>query len=130
MAHLNQNIAWKTTKYILKEVLFDVVYFPVWWYTKGVKKAGLFFVNEVIDWSNRLSLRILFKNLLKPMYGDYSKSGRAISLVLRLIVFGVKLIVMVIWLVILLALFFLWLAVPVFIIYMIYLNLTGEKGYF
>ena len=127
---MSQNIAWKTTKYVFKEIIIDVVYFPLWWYTKGVKKAGFFFINEVIDWSNRLSLRILFKNLLKPMYGDYSRSGRAISLIMRLIVFGFKLFIMIIWLIILLALSLLWVVLPVFIIYMIYLNLTGQKGFF
>ncbi len=127
---MQQNIAWKTTKYVFKEIIFDIVYFPFWWYTKGIKKAGLFFVNEVIDWSNRLSLRILFKNLLQPMYGDYSRSGRVISLFMRIIVFGFKLIVMVIWLVVLLALFFLWVLIPIFIGYMIFLNLTGQKGIF
>lgn len=127
---MQQNIAWKTTKYVFKEIVIDVVYFPLWWYTKGVKKAGLFFVNEAIDWSNRLSLRILFKNLLKPMYGDYSRSGRVISLIMRIIVFGFKLILMVIWLIILLALSLVWVVLPLFIIYMIYLNLTGQKGFF
>jgi len=125
-----QNIVWRTTKYILKEVLIDIIYFPFWWYTQGVKKAALFFVNEVISWSNRLSLKILFKNLLKPMYGDYSRSGRAISLVMRLIIFGAKLILMIIWLIILLALFFLWLILPIFVVYMIILNISGEKGFF
>jgi len=127
---MNQNIFWKTTKYIFKEIIFDIIYFPFWWYTTGVKKAAIFFINEVIDWSNRLSLRILFKNMFKPMYGDYSRSGRVISLFMRLIVFGFKLIFMVIWLVILLFLFLLWIALPIFIVYMIYLNITGSKGFF
>ncbi|MFA5070695.1 MAG: hypothetical protein WC528_05450 [Patescibacteria group bacterium] len=125
-----ENLAAKTTKYILKELVFDVVYFPVWWYTAGLKKAGLFFVNEVLSWSNRLSLKILFMNLLKPMYGDYSRSGRIISFFLRIIVFFYKLVLMVIWLAILLVLLLLWLVLPVFIVYMIILNLSGQRGLF
>lgn len=92
-----ENLVFKTTKYMFKELILDVIYFPVWWYTKGLKKAGVFFMDEVADWANRLSLKILFKNMLKPMYGDYSRSGRIISFFMRIIVFGFKLVLMVIW---------------------------------
>jgi len=125
-----ENLAAKTSKYILKELIFDIIYFPVWWYTKGLKKAALFFVNEVLEWMNRLSLKILFMNLLKPMYGDYTRSGRIISFFLRIIVFFYKLVLMVIWLAILLALLLLWVVLPIFIVYMIILNLSGQRGLF
>jgi len=125
-----ENLFFKTTKYILRELVLDIIYFPVWWYTKGLKKAGVFFISEAQDWANRLSIRILFRNLLKPMYGDYSRSGRIISFFMRIIVFGAKLVMMVIWLIVLLALLLLWLVLPVFIAYLIILNLTGQKGLF
>ena len=125
-----ENLAAKTSKYILKELIFDIIYFPVWWYTKGLKKAALFFVNEVLEWMNRLSLKILFMNLLKPMYGDYTRSGRIISFFLRIIVFFYKLVLMVIWLAILFGLLLLWVVLPIFIVYMIILNLSGQRGLF
>lgn len=125
-----ENLVFKTTKYMFKELVWDVIYFPVWWYTKGLKKAGVFFMNEVSDWANRLSLKILFKNMLKPMYGDYSRSGRVISFFMRIIVFGFKLILMVIWLSVLSVLFLVWIFLPIFIVYMIILNFTGQRGLF
>jgi hypothetical protein len=125
-----ENIFYKTTKFVFKELVFDVIYFPVWWYTKGLKKAAVFFVDEVMDWANRLSLKILFKSMFKPMYGDYTRSGRIISFFMRIIVFGFKLVVMIIWLFVLLVLFLLWLVMPVFIVYMIILNISGQRGLF
>lgn len=125
-----ENLVFKTTKYMFKELILDVIYFPVWWYTKGLSKAGVFFMNEVSDWANRLSLKILFRNMLKPMYGDYSRSGRIISFFMRIIVFGFKLILMVIWLSVLSVLFIFWIVLPIFIVYMIILNLTGQRGLF
>ena len=87
-------------------------------------------MNEVLDWSNRLSIRILFKNLLKPMYGDYTRSGRIISFFMRIVVFFFKLILMVIWLLVLMLMFIVWLTFPIFVVYMAVLNITGQKGFF
>ncbi|MFH1367350.1 MAG: hypothetical protein ABIH38_05240 [Patescibacteria group bacterium] len=125
-----EKILFKTSKFIFKELVLDVIYFPVWWYTKGLKKAWIFFTGEVSDWANRLSLKILFKSMFKPMYGDYSRSGRIISFFMRIIVFGFKLILMVIWLTVLLVIFLLWAVMPVFIVYLIILNITGQRGLF
>ena len=127
---MTQNIVWKSLRYVLIEILLDFVYFPLWWYTRGLKKVALFCLEQIKNWGGRLSLRILFANLLKPMYSDYSKSGRIISLFLRIIVFGFKLILMVVWIIILLIIFFVYLLFPPFIIYQIILTFSGNKGFF
>lgn len=102
-----------TASVLARDLVLDVVRFPLWWYTTGVARAARFAWGEVREWSQRLSLVILFRNLLKPMYGDYSRSGRIISLFLRLLVFAVKLVVMVIWIGAVTVLFLVWLAVPI-----------------
>ena len=126
----SQNLVWKSLRYILVEILLDFVYFPLWWYSRGLKKVALFFQRQVRDRAERLSLRILIANLFNPMYGDYSKSGRIISFFLRIIVFGFKMILMFIWTIILLIVLFIYLLLPPFIIYNIVLNIAGSKGFF
>lgn len=99
-------------------LLFDILRFPVWWYTTGVVRALGFLRKEVLAGAANLSLVVLFKNLLKPMYGDYSKTGRAISLFLRLFLFIARLIAFLGWLVIILIFFALWIALPPLAVYL------------
>jgi len=126
----SQNLVWKSLRYILVEILLDFVYFPLWWYSHGFKKVVLFCLEQMKEWGERLSLRILFANLFKPMYSDYSRSGRIISFFLRIIVFGFKLVLMLVWVIVLLILLFVYLLLPPFIIYNIVLNITGGQGLF
>lgn len=127
---MTQNLVWKSLRYVLVEIILDFVYFPLWWYSHGLKKVALFFKHQVRNQAERLSLRILIVNLFNPMYGDYSKSGRIISFFLRIIVFGFKMILMFIWTIILLIVMVVYLLLPPFIIYNIVLNISGDKGFF
>jgi hypothetical protein len=74
---------------IVKSFLFDtllsIFYFPIWWYTKGLKKRFIFFKERVRVLSNALALKIMFANYFKPMFGDYSRPGRMISFFMRTI---------------------------------------------
>ncbi len=108
---------------VLEELVFDVVRFPVWWYSTGLKNAGRFWLSQVRAYGEKLSLRILFKNLLQPMYGDYSKTGRAISVGLRLITFFARIIFFVLWVAVVSVLFLIWPALPAIIAYAVYRQL-------
>lgn len=110
-ASASTTVKGEVARFVLRDVLFDVVRFPWWWYTTGTKNVARFVWLELLAIVNRLSLPILWRNLLKPMYGDYSRSGRIISLFMRLIVFCYNLVGFAIWTVLLLMLLLLWLAV-------------------
>lgn len=97
---------------LVQDIVFDFIRFPLWWYTEGVRRAARFAWSEIRGWAQRLSLIILVRNMFKPMYGDYTRTGRAISLFLRLIIFVVKVVMMVIWVGVVLLLFIAWLALP------------------
>jgi hypothetical protein len=109
--NVHDSVAVRAARFVIRDVVFDVIRFPVWWYTTGTRQAARFVGNEFLAVLNRLSVRVLFRNLLKPMYGDYSRSGRIISLFMRLIVFAFNTIVLVVWTVLLLAALVVWLAV-------------------
>lgn len=106
-----ENVIVKATRFVFGDVLFDVVRFPIWWYTTGTANAARFTWQEFLSVLDRLSIPILIRNLFKPMYGDYSKSGRAISFFVRIIVFVFRFIGMLIWSVVLFAAFIIWLGV-------------------
>lgn len=112
--------------FLLTALLFDVLRFPVWWYTTGTLRALQFLGREALFGLQNLSLVVLFKNLLQPMYGDYSRTGRAISLVLRLILFGVRLVLYLLWLVLLVIFVVLWLVLPAGTLYLFIRSIIGE----
>lgn len=124
---MNDSLVIRAFTFIFRELIFDVLRFPLWWYSKGLVNVGRFIGREIADWGARLSLRILARNMFKPMYGDYTRSGRAISFFMRFFVFITKSIVFIGWSVVLLCIGLIWLLLPIAVIYFIYLNLTGTS---
>ncbi|PIS42853.1 MAG: hypothetical protein COT24_01365 [Candidatus Kerfeldbacteria bacterium CG08_land_8_20_14_0_20_40_16] len=117
-------------KYVFIELIGKIFYFPIWWYTTGTKKVLLFISRQISALSETLSIKILFKNLFKPMYGDYSRSGRIISFFVRIFHFFFLLLVTVIWILVLIILLLIWLVLPIFIIYSIIFQLTEIKEHY
>ncbi len=109
---------------ILLEIIWDIIYFPIWWYTKGfinnILKAKQFIINK----EKSLALIVWIKNILRPMYGQYDWPGIIISFFIRIFQIIVRSIILLIWSVFSLALLLLWLILPLFIIYEIIFQLT------
>lgn len=74
------------TKSILLDAIQNFLYFPIWWYTVGVKKRFLGLINGVSNLFRNLALKLMFTHLFKPMFGERSVSGRIISFFMRLII--------------------------------------------
>ena len=70
---------------ILARIIWDFLYFPVWWYSAGfiniLKSVGHFYKQEEAS----LSFLVWLKNLFVPMYGQNDMMGRLISFFIRLI---------------------------------------------
>jgi hypothetical protein len=111
-------------KYVFLELIGKLLYFPVWWYSSGTKKVLLFAGREISGVANALGIVILFKNLLKPMYGDYSKSGRIISFFVRIVQYIFLLIAITIWSLLMALLFIVWLLLPIIVLYSIIFQLS------
>lgn len=109
-----------TTKYFLKDVLLDFLAFPVWWYSRGLMLAAKRFLNQLKIGLLFTGLKIWLLNLFKPMYGDVTWEGRLISFFMRFIFLILRFILMFLWLVFSFAVFLLYLALPPFVLYMIY----------
>lgn len=115
---MSDNILVATFKYILVEILWDIIYFPIWWYSKGLKRVTDYCLQSASEYIiRRLALKIWLTSMFKPMYGDYTKEGRIISILMRFVVLIAKLVMMVIWLVILFIIFIIWIVLPLLIIY-------------
>jgi len=113
---MTSSVFFSATKY-LGEIILDFLYFPIWWYSRGLLNILKWTGRNIKMGAKSLGLGIQLRYLFKPMYGDYSKTGRLISFFARLIKLILYLVVMLIWLVILLAVLVWWTGFPVFIFY-------------
>jgi hypothetical protein len=93
--------------------MFSVLYFPIWWYTTGLRKRYQGFWNSVKNWSRYLALKILITNLFRPMFGQYNWQGRIISFVMRVIQLLISLIIFSIGLIFIIAGLILWMILPI-----------------
>ncbi len=115
---MSQNIFLATMKFIAIEIIWDVIFFPVWWYSKGLVRVGTYCIESArFHIRRRLALGIWLRSMFKPMFGDYTKEGRIISFFMRTAVLIYKMIATGMWLVTLCILFIAWLLLPLAVLY-------------
>ena len=111
-------------KVIVIDIIWEILYFPIWWYSSGLIRIFYFCLKRIKKEWNNLGLSIHFKFLFTPMYAQKDFAGRAISFFMRLINLIFKSVVFLILLSWYLLLFLLWITLPIIIIWQIYLNLN------
>lgn len=85
-------IALKQVSDLVLEFLFDIFRFPWWWYSGGLKHVGGWCWRGFNETRARVALGLFARYLFKPMYQDYSLTGRLLSFVMRLILIVIKLV--------------------------------------
>lgn len=108
-----------TLKFIFVDLIGDFIYWPVWWYTAGFYDRLLVAKKQIKELWRALSIGIWLRYFFTPMYGDYSFSGRLISLFARLFVLIWKLFWFFLWSIIVLFMIVFWLISLPLAIYMI-----------
>ncbi|MDP2736908.1 MAG: hypothetical protein Q8O59_04000 [bacterium] len=102
---------------ILAELLWDVFYFPVWWYGRGFVNLIMSVINFLADKQKSLALLVWIKNIFRPMYAQYDWQGMLISFFMRLVQIIFRSLIMLFWLIMSLAVVIFWILFPVFVIY-------------
>ncbi len=110
-----------TYKIFLKDLFLDtigeVLFFPVWWYSRGLKKTALFCWQRANDGWRVLALSIFIKNFFKPMYGQKGWDAYVLSIVIHFIQLSYRLFLMTLWALFWILVLFIWITLPVFVIY-------------
>lgn len=76
-------------KYFFIELVGDVLYFPLWWYSAGFRQLLVALGHSARSTERYLALGLLARSLFLPMFGQYDREGRIISFFMRLaILFG------------------------------------------
>lgn len=112
------------SKSIFIDLLLDIVYFPIWWYTRGLLRALFLIFEEIHTQWDILGVGIWLKNLFTPMYGMYDWESRIISFFVRLVQLIFRFILFTFWTIIMLFLIVIWIILPIIVIWEILLNFS------
>lgn len=112
-------------KYLAVDSVGSLLYFPVWWFTRGAGRVAAYGFRTIRNAGHSFGVRIWFKNLFRPMFGQYDIAGRIISFFMRLIIIVYYTIVLLLLMALVSALFLGWLALPLIIGYEFFTQVVG-----
>ena len=116
---VQQNILVLALKSIIVDIIGDALYFPIWWYTMGLKHIVMNRLKSLDSMSNQLALRLLILNIFKPMFAQSDSTGRIISFFMRIVLLIGRSIFFGIYTLLQLLIILFWVSLPVFIFYRI-----------
>ncbi|NCN25296.1 hypothetical protein COT94_04350 [Candidatus Falkowbacteria bacterium CG10_big_fil_rev_8_21_14_0_10_37_14] len=118
----------KSFIYYAGRLVFDwlgsLLYFPLWWYGKGLWSAIRGLVKFLADEWQWLNPGVWFKNLLVPMYGQRDWVSRLISFFVRLVQTILRFLAWLCWLAVCLVAVVIWLVLPIFLASQIFYQLS------
>ena len=106
-------------KLLFVDLLGSVAWFPIWWYTKGLRGVVDAAVNAIRYRTQSFGLKIWIGNFFVPMYGQYDITGRLVSVFMRFVVLVSRLVALGVEAVIYGAGIALWIVAPVFFLAML-----------
>ncbi len=108
---------------IFTEIFWELVYFPLWWYSTGVVLVSRFLFDFVASQEKALGFLIWLKNIYRPMYGQNDWAGILISFLVRLFQVIVRGLALLVIIALAVALFILRVLFPLLVIYEIFFQL-------
>ncbi|MDD2785556.1 MAG: hypothetical protein PHS79_01530 [Patescibacteria group bacterium] len=102
------------TKLLFVDLIGSVAWFPIWWYTKGLKKMIQWCIEGLNYRVKQYAFAIWLKNFFVPMYGQYDWQGRLVSIFMRAVVIIGRVIALVVEAIVYVVLVMLWALVPPF----------------
>lgn len=100
-------------QHLFLEAILDLLYFPLWWYSAGIKHAGRRCWHLFKNGNDNLAPGLWLRNIFVPMFGQYDFQGRLVSIFMRLANVIGRGIALFFWLIVCVGLFLFWLAFPI-----------------
>lgn len=108
---------------LVLEFILDFAYFPLWWYSGGLKQAFLGCWHLWRSGNLYLAPGLWLKNIFVPMYGQTDWQGRLVSVFMRLVNVLGRGFTLFVWLGVVIILFLFWLAAPVLLVWLLWRSL-------
>lgn len=109
---VQQNIVFLAFKILAYDSIKDIIRFPVWWYSHGLKMVWHIFTNSLRSGEEYLGVSIWIKNIWRPMYGQYDVTGRIISVLVRIVQIIIRTALFTIWIVVSFFVILFWILFP------------------
>ena len=106
------------------QFFWDIIYFPIWWYSKGAKKTFLFCIDLVKFGNKYMAPMIWVRNILTPMFGQNDIKGRIVSFIMRVANIIGRFIGLIIWSLFVIFIFLLWVGAPILVLFMLFYSLV------
>jgi hypothetical protein len=98
---------------------------PIWWYTTGLALFWKWFTKKFWFHLHTTGLLAFARHWKEPLYGDYTNSGKVVGFFLRIIVIAYKAVNMSFRILILSALFIVYLLALPFVLVIIFYQIFG-----
>ncbi len=122
------NLLLEPIKFVLKDIVWSVLYFPIWWYTAGALNVLKQIGKEFRGFARAYNLRILLKFMFTPMYGQNDIVGRLISFYVRVAHFLILSVYAMLYISVLVLLFVAWITLPIVILYNVLFHFSIVPG--
>ena len=109
---------------VLGEIGKDILYFPLWWYTRGLLNLVKGLLNFLKSQEKSLALSVWVKNIFRPMYAQTDWQGVLISIFMRIVEIIGRTIVMLFWILVCLMAFIFWVGFPLLAVFEIIFQLV------
>ncbi len=114
---MDHNFLKQSIRFIGRDFIGELIFFPVWWYTLGLKKTLSSYVESVSRKERELAFFLWIRNFFRPMYGQKDWQGRFISLLFRVLILFWKAAWLILWVFVRFTVVFLWFVLPAYAIY-------------
>ena len=94
------------------DFLKEILYFPIWWYTKGSLNVIKFLLIFLKNAGKYFALLVWIKNIFKPMYSQYDIASMIISFFIRSFQIMLRSAIMLFLVFLSCVAFLAWLAIP------------------
>lgn len=109
---------------LILDLFGSVLWFPVWWYTTGLKRVVAASIRAILYRVKEYALIIWIKNFFVPMYGQFDAIGRIVSICMRaMVLLGRGVMLSVVGLIYLLGILA-WIVLPPAILILLILNVV------
>lgn len=121
----NQNLALLSVKFIAKDIVGEILYWPVWWYSRGLVAFIKKRLVSVKEFEQDVGLTVWIINWAKPMYGQYDIQGKIISFIMRTVSILYKVIIIMLYFLLQAVMSIIWLGLPIVIVWQIIKFVSG-----
>lgn len=122
---MTQSVIIQAVKILLIDLIGELLYFPIWWYSQGLKRIVIYVGQSIQNTNRNLAISLMFKNLFKPMFGQYDREGRIISFFFRLIITFFRSILFLLLVILYFLMIIFWIVAPIFVVWGISHNFSS-----